>query len=259
MIEIKNLSASYSKKGKPTIEDISFSLPSSNVGALLGANGAGKTTLFKAMLGLIPSKGSIQLDGKELSSLPSRERARDIAYIPQQISFGSLTVYDAVLLGRLPHFGIQESKEDQEEVLSVLKLLSLEDLAMRNTEELSGGERQKVAIARALVLHPKLILCDEPIANLDLKNQILVLDEIATLAKKSNVSVLLSIHDVRFALNVGDRFLFLKKGHLLADKTKEEVTIDDILTTYDIDKDDSRFHFLVDHFLAKVQHQNEKD
>ena len=255
MIEVKNLSAYYSKKGKPTIEDISFVLPSSEVGVVLGANGAGKTTLFKAMLGLIPHQGSLILDGVDVSSLNTRERAKSIAYIPQQISFGSLSVYDAVLLGRLPHFALQESSKDEEEVEKALALLSLQDLAMRNTEELSGGERQKVAIARALVSHPKLILCDEPIANLDLKNQIIVLDEIARMAKESHVSVLLSIHDVRFALSRGDAFLFLKKGKLIASKKKDEVILDDVLSTYDIDKDDRRFQFLFEHFNPKGQHE----
>lgn len=247
MIEVKHLYASYNRKKDATIRDISFSLPSNSVGVLLGANGAGKTTLFKALLGTIRSTGERTIDGKDLSKMSPSEKAREIAYIPQQVSFGSLNVYDAVLLGRLPSFGFVKSKEDDEEVEKVLALLNLSDFALRNTDELSGGERQKVAVARALVSHPKVILCDEPISNLDLKNQILVLDEISSLAKKRNVTVLLSIHDVRFALNRGEYFLFMKEGRLRM-KKKEDVVLGDLLDTYSIDPDDQRFSFLFEHF-----------
>lgn len=249
MIEVRHLTASYGKKRDAAVKDVSFTLPSQSVGVLLGANGAGKTTLFKALLGTIRSEGEKLVDGKDLSTMSPAEKAREIAYIPQQVRFGSLNVYDAVLLGRLPSFGIVKTKKDEEEVEKVLDLLNLKDFALRNTDELSGGERQKVAVARALVSRPKVILCDEPISNLDLKNQVLVLDEIASLAKKRDVSVLLSIHDVRFALKEGDSFLFMKNGRLLF-KRKKDVVLEDLLDTYSIGKDDERFSFLFEHFAV---------
>lgn len=253
MIEVKNLSASYGRKKESVIKDFSFSLKRGEVGILLGPNGAGKTTLFKALLGTIKSRGEVYIEGKNLRSYPSRRRSKEMSYIPQQVFFGHLSVYDSVLLGRLPDMSLFPSREDEEAVKKTLERLDLLSLARRDAETLSGGEKQRVAIARALVCSPKLVLSDEPTSNLDLKNQVLMLEEIVRLAKEGGETVLLAMHDIRSALLYGDEFLLVKDGKLLAQKKREELTLKDIEETFSLPEEDSRFSFLKDYLNLKKE------
>ena len=214
--ELKNLHYGYQKE-QPILNDVSFSLEEGDIAIILGPNGAGKSTLIKCLVGLLkPEQGTISIDGTDLVSLKGKERAKLISYVPQNIAFPSLSVYDAILLGRLPYFTMSPSKKDHEETEKVIQKLSLENIASRNVDELSGGERQKVAIARALVQSSKFMVFDEPTSNLDVRNQLMILDLIEAIAKESHSMVLIAMHDINQALRIGTKFLLLQGNSLSA-------------------------------------------
>lgn len=236
MLSIENLSFSYGKRTVPVLNGINLKLNGGEIGILLGKNGSGKTTLFKNLLGILsPSEGSIRFDGEDLLKMPRRERAKRIAYVPQDIRFGSLTVFDSVLMGRVSRFGVKADEADREAVERILADMRLEDLAFRNVLKLSGGERQKVAIARAMAQEPKLLVFDEPTGNLDIANEQLITEEAKRLAKTKGIAVLCSIHDLNQALSLGDKFFFLENGVIRCQGGKEAVTATAIKNSFGID------------------------
>lgn len=162
MLKIEDLRFSYSRRSAPVLNGVDLELRDGEIGILLGKNGSGKTTLFKNILGIgTPSGGTIRFDGEDLLKLPKRDRARRIAYVPQHIHFGALTVYDSILMGRVSYFGLRAGKEDYDVVDRIMAEMKLESFADRNAENLSGGEKQKIAIARALAQEPKMLVFDE--------------------------------------------------------------------------------------------------
>ena len=212
MLKICDLHFGYNKKS-PVLQGLSLELAAGEVGILLGKNGSGKTTLFKNLIGICrPKSGRAELFGKNLFELSAKERARLVAYVPQNIEFGSLSVFDSVLSGRLAYFSLAPSPHDLEVASKVLEEMELTPLAHRSVTELSGGERQKVAIARALAQEPSLLVFDEPTGNLDIANEALIIREARRLAKTKNIAVLSSVHDLNSALSFGDRFFMLKDG-----------------------------------------------
>ena len=224
MLGVNNLQFRYSRQSPAVLRGINLSLRDGEIGILLAKNGAGKSTLLGNILGILkPQSGSILFDGQNLLNMRARERAKLIAYVPQYIHFGALSVYDSVLMGRVSYFSLREGKEDREAVERVLAEMGLEELAGRNAEELSGGEIQKVAIARALVQEPKLLIFDEPTGNLDIANELLIIREAKKLAREKNISILSSIHDLNQALDFGDRFFFMKDGQVVSAGGKETV------------------------------------
>ncbi len=232
MLEIKDLSFSYTARSAKVLDGVSLTMGDGETGVLLGKNGAGKTTLFKAVLGIIkPASGSILMDGEELSGMSRRERAGRIAYVPQDVSFGDLSVYDTVLSGRMAHFGLRAGDLDHEITRSILAEMGLEELAARSAQELSGGESRKVAIARALAQEPKLLVFDEPTGNLDIANEQLIIEEMKKLSRERGMSILTSLHDLNQALAAGDRFFFMKDGKIRFSGGKEafsEAVIEEI-------------------------------
>ena len=236
MLQIENLTFRYRRGGLPVLNGASLELEAGQIGILLGKNGSGKTTLFKNLLGITkPNGGKILFDGEDMMKLSRRDRARYIAYVPQDIRFGALTVFDSVLMGRISYFGLKANKEDYAAVEKILADMDLQDFAQRNVEELSGGERQKIAIARAMAQEPKLMVFDEPTGNLDITNEHLILREAKRLAKEKNVGILSSLHDLNQAMSFGDKFFFLKDGVVKYAGGKEIITEEVIKDIFDID------------------------
>ena len=236
MLQIEHLSFQYSRRSPIVLKDVSFHLPEGTIGMLLGKNGAGKTTLFKLILGLLsPSEGRILLDGEDILAMPMRERARRIAYVPQHIHFGELSVYDSILMGRVSYFGLRAGSSDYAVVDEIIQEMKLEDFAYRNAEQLSGGEKQKIAIARALAQNPKLLVFDEPTGNLDISNEDLIIAEARSLVKRKNITILSSMHDLNQALYMGDHFFFLKDGVIRYSGAEEIITSEVLKQVYGID------------------------
>jgi iron complex transport system ATP-binding protein len=234
MLQLTDLHFSYTR-GKPVLNGASLELEQGQVGILLGKNGSGKTTLFKNVLGLEKyQKGKICFEGENLLKLSRRERARKIAYVPQHIHLGDLTVFDSVLMGRVSYFGMTAGMSDYMAVEKILRDMGLLEFAGRSAEALSGGEKQKIAIARAMAQEPKLMVFDEPTGNLDIANEQLIMTEAKRLAREKNLAILSSLHDLNQALYFGDRFFFMKDGIVKYAGGKEIVTEDVIREIFDI-------------------------
>ena len=234
MLEIQDLSFRYSHRSPLVLDHIDLQLRDGEIGILLGKNGSGKTTLFKNILGIPkPLSGSVRFDGEDLLNMNRRERARRIAYVPQSIHFGALSVFDTILMGRISYFGYKAGREDETAVEAILRDMKLENFAARNVEELSGGERQKIAIARALVQEPRLLIFDEPTGNLDIANEQLILEEAHRVSREKGIAILTSLHDLNQALTLGDRFFFMKDGQIRHTGGRESVTESVIQETFD--------------------------
>lgn len=234
MIRVQGVSTRYGKKNPEVLKRVDFELPEGCIGVLLGPNGSGKSTMLQCLLGLMKYEGEIFRDGVSLKGLSSRERAKKIAYVPQTLSFAPSSVYDAVMIGRIPHFGLTPGDKDIEMVRETLDELGLSDLAARNVLELSGGERQKVAIARALVQEAKILVFDEPTSNLDIAAEEAILSLVHKLCKEKGLTVLLTMHDLNLALQVGERFILLKGGEVIASGDDSIVNEDNIASAFGV-------------------------
>ena len=235
MLKVEKLEFSYNKNA-PVLRGADLELGQGQVGILLGKNGCGKTTLFKNILGIEkPSGGNIFFGGDDLRKMNRRERARRIAYVPQHIHFGDLTVFDSVLMGRVSYFGMQAGREDYTAVEKILEDMGLTAFAARSAEELSGGEKQKIAIARAMAQEPKLMVFDEPTGNLDLANEMLIMQEAKKLAREKNIGILSSLHDLNQALYFGDRFFMMKDGVVKYAGGREVITPETVKDIFDVD------------------------
>ena len=210
---VKNIKFSYPKK--EVLKGIDFSIQEGDCLAVLGTNGAGKSTLLKCLNKILkPADGMVYIQGKDAHQLKGKELAKNIAYVPQNHTCPRQTVFDTVLIGRKPYISWDSSEKDLKKVSDILDLMDLSDYAMRYTDELSGGEQQKVAIARALAQEPKILLMDEPTSNLDLKNQMEVLRTVKEIVQKEKLSAIVTMHDLNLALRFANKFILLKKGEV---------------------------------------------
>lgn len=193
------------------LDAVSFGVEKGRVLAILGVNGAGKSTLLKCLNRILrPQIGTVFLGGADLFKLPQDAIARRMGYVPQQHTQANLNVYEAVLLGRRPHMGLTVGKRDHAVVDQTIRHMGLTELALRPLGDLSGGEVQKVMIARALAQSPQILLLDEPTSNLDLKNQMDVMRLIRTIVSEHGLMAVVAIHDLNLAVRFADHLLFLK-------------------------------------------------
>ncbi|MEY9877249.1 iron complex transport system ATP-binding protein [Streptacidiphilus sp. MAP12-33] len=217
----------------PVVRELSGAVAQGGWLALIGPNGAGKSTALRAVAGLIPHRGTVLVDGTDVSALRTRERARLIAYVPQApLLPPDMTVRDYVLLGRTPHLGYLASPgdRDRETAARTLDELDLTSFAGRRLAQLSGGERQRAAIARALAQEPRLLLLDEPTSALDLGHQQHVLDLVDGLRHTQGLTVVTTLHDLTTAAQYADRLLLLHRGRVEASGTPAEVITQDVVT-----------------------------
>lgn len=236
MLRIENLNFSYN--GRLVLNNISLNTEPGDFLGIVGPNGSGKSTLLRNIDGILkPKNGEIYIDEKNQESLNRREIAKLIGYVPQKEgNIFPITVFETVLLGRKPHINWKETKKDKQIVAETLEKLHLGDFALRDINQLSGGERQKVYIARALVQRPKMLLLDEPTANLDLKHQIEVLDLLLE-TKKKGVTIIIAIHDLNLALRYCDRFIILSNGKVFASGKQEIINKKNIEMVYGVKVD----------------------
>ncbi|EJL28243.1 ABC transporter ATP-binding protein [Novosphingobium sp. AP12] len=231
-IAIQGLSADLGRRA--VLTSVSATLRPGTLTGVIGPNGAGKSTLVRAMLGLVPiMQGSVTIDGRDVAALRPRELARTVAYLPQgQTLHWPLSVERLVALGRLPHLAPMSriGAEDRAAVLEAMTRADVAHLSARIVTELSGGERARVMLARALAVGAKGIVADEPLASLDPGHQIDVM-ELLSREAKAGALVVTVLHDLTMAARYCDRLLLIDRGVLVAEGTPREVLSADRLRT----------------------------
>lgn len=231
-LEVSGLTVHYEKR--LALQDISFAMHPGQILGLIGPNGAGKTTLIRAISGVIPiSAGSICMQGKDVRQFSSTERARRLAVVPQARSLPpAFTAWETVLLGRTPYlnwFG-QTSQVDEDDARLAMQQTDTLGLIERRVGDLSGGEQQRLLLARALTQGAPILLLDEPITHLDLQYQVHFLDLVKKLATQQHLTVLIALHDLNMVARYTDRTLLLVKGEQRAFGPTGEVLQDGLLS-----------------------------
>lgn len=209
---VNGISFSYGRM--EVLDDITVEVNDGEIVSLVGPNGAGKSTLIKCIDKILkPRKGIVFVDRKDSAEMSSREFSKTMGYVPQStVEVFPFTVFDIVLMGRRPHLGWRVNKKDVEIVAQTLKFMEIEEFGARYFDELSGGEKQKVAMARALAQEPEILLLDEPTSNLDIRHQLEVMEIIRKLVREKKISAIMAMHDLNLALRFSDRVVMLK-GH----------------------------------------------
>jgi len=235
-VEIKNLSFSY--KNTRVLTNLSFSVPEGDFFIIIGPNGSGKTTLMKAVSGILkPQEGKLKILNLPFSDYTRKSLAKTIALVPQLISVDfPFTVTELVLMGRSPHLNMLglEQEKDLKIANRAMAFTEVEHLAHRKLDQLSGGECQRVFIARAICQEPKIILLDEPTASLDLAHQMKVMDLMEKLKNERGTTIIMVSHDVNLAAMYSDRLLLLKDGEIAGLGNPDEIlTLDLLKKTYD--------------------------
>ena len=214
MIDIKNLSISYDKK---VIEEISFMARPGEMTCLLGENGAGKSSIIKAIAGHIRYEGDILTRG-------------EISYLNQDINKNiGFTVFETILIGRLKELGIKVKKEDQDRVREIIRLLGLTPIENKKIKNLSGGQAQLAFIGQALITDPDILLLDEPVNGLDLKNKYKILEIIKDICKSKNISCLLILHELDLVEKFADQIVVLKDKKIYKKGRKYEILTEDLI------------------------------
>lgn len=221
-LSLRGFSAGYHKR--QIIRDLNIShLPRGKVTILLGPNGSGKSTLLRAMAGLNKAEGELLLDGEELLSQPFAKRAEQVVYLPQSLPAGvHLHVLESIIVAQRASGGLHSAAK-QAEVMSLLRQLGIEHLALHYLDQLSGGQKQLVGLAQSLIRQPSLLLLDEPLSALDLNYQFHVMDLVKRETHSRNIVTVVVVHDINIALRHGDHVLILKQGELVANGIPGEV------------------------------------
>ncbi|MDO5835216.1 MAG: ABC transporter ATP-binding protein [Methanobacterium sp.] len=226
----------FSYGSVPVLRDVNFKVKRGDFISILGVNGSGKSTLMKCINRILTLKeGVILVEDRDIKMMKNIEIAQKIGYVPQNSEKGYITVFEAVLLGRKPYLKWDVSSRDVELTEKVLKVMGLENYSLRYINELSGGELQKVVIARALVQEPQILLLDEPTSDLDLKNQLEVMKIIKEVSSTEKIASVVVMHDINLALRYSDKFIILKDGQVFTTGRKEVITPEIIKETYGVD------------------------
>ncbi|MBR4225733.1 MAG: ABC transporter ATP-binding protein [Candidatus Methanomethylophilaceae archaeon] len=239
VIEIKDLEFGYNPSN-PVLKDISHIFDTPEFVCIMGPNGVGKSTLIHCINKILkPTKGVVLIDGRDTREMKLKEVANEIGYVPasSEDSF-PLTVVDTVMVGMQNDYRFGVRKEDLEQVYDILKLLSIDHLAMRDFNELSAGQHQKVMLARGLVRSPPVVLLDEPTSNLDIRHQIEVTKILSEMPRKKNSIVIMISHDINITAKYADKILMIANGGIYAYGTPKEVlTKESIRDVYGVDAD----------------------
>jgi iron complex transport system ATP-binding protein len=235
-IVIDNLCKDYEKRR--VLDAVSFSLGNGEIVALVGPNGSGKSTLIKTIAGVHrQSGGSISLDKKNIQTLDPIDLAKMIGYVPQHFTYTLYsTVFETVLLGRRQHIKWSVSDEELSKVQQALDALEMGHMAGKYMDQLSGGERQKVFIARALAQDPRLFLFDEPTSALDVRYQIEVMETMRAITWERGVAMIIAVHDLNLAYRYADTVLLLDNGKTIGyGKPADILTPECISNVYGVD------------------------
>lgn len=233
MLSVQGVHFQYNSSD--VLHDVSFELQPGNILGLLGPNGAGKSTLLKCLDRILrPHRGVVLLDRSEIHRLSRNEIAKRMGYVPQRYEQEALTVFDAVLLGRKPYIKWGPTLRDLKIVENVLHVMGLSDYALRPVKTLSGGQAQKVVLARAFAQEPRVLLLDEPTSNLDVRNQLEVMGLVREAVQERNVCAVIALHDLNLALRFSDAVLFLKGGKVHALQEVESISPEVIQEVYGV-------------------------
>lgn len=235
-LKIENISYKYPSSDNNTLNEVSLELENGQITTLLGPNGAGKTTLIKVLTSSIKSQGNVYLDDKNVNTIPINEKNDIFGYLPQENSkLSSLTVFEVILLGNIASLGIKVSKEQLNHTANIISQFGLQDIANKRFSDLSGGQRKIVSIAQIISKNPKVLILDEPTANLDVYNEIEVLSLIQSYVKKKNIACLLVLHSINLASRYSDKICLLKKGSIYKIGSPiETITEDNLLDVYHV-------------------------
>ena len=238
MIRVNNLACGYNDVN--VLADISFTVPANKKIMIVGPNGCGKTTLLRAMAGLIPYEGNVLIDEVDVSELSKKELSKKVALLSQMSKvYFSYSVYETVMQGRYVHlkntFFKTETTRDKEVVSSCLETTGLLELKDKNIKELSGGQLQRVFLARVLAQEPEIILLDEPTNHLDLRYQLELMTYLDEWVKISGHIVVGVVHDMNLALSFADEIIILKEGKIFAWDKSNSLDLGLINQTFDTD------------------------
>jgi cobalamin transport system ATP-binding protein len=221
--------------GRPVVDRVDLQVGSGEWLALIGPNGAGKTTLLRAVARLLPFTGSIALHGRPANAMPRAELSRLLAVVPQEPSTPPwMTVGEYVLLGRTPHLGplAKEGTRDREAAGRALARLDLLGYGDRQLGTLSGGEKQRVVVARALAQEARIVLLDEPTAALDIGHQQQALELLDSLRAESGLTLVAAMHDLTLAAQYADRMVLLDEGRVVADGPPHDVLTERVIARH---------------------------
>lgn len=236
MLSVSNMFFSYGNT--EVLHDITFDIEENKIVSILGPNGVGKTTLLRCICNFHrPSRGSMTVDGADITKLPLRELARYIGYVPQRARASRATVFDTILIGRRPFIEWSVSRDDIKMVWDIIDMLNMRSLALKYVGEISGGEFQKAQIARAIVQSPRVLVMDEPTNNLDIANQYVMMQMICDLVKAKGVSTVMTMHDINLASHFSDKLMFMKDGKIVAYGNKDIINERLVKRVYGIDVD----------------------
>jgi iron complex transport system ATP-binding protein len=224
-INIRQLS--YSFGNRAVLRNLSFSVTEGDLFIIIGPNGSGKTTLMRAIAGILkPQRGEMEIFGRRLSNYKRKEFARSVAFVPQGLPVDfPFTVAELVLMGRAPYHSMLgiEQKKDYEIAKQAMRFTEIEQLAARKLDQLSGGEQQRVYIARAICQEPQILLLDEPTASLDLAHQARIMDLMERLKTEKGVTVVMVSHDINLAAMYSDQLLLLRDGKIVCTGLPNEI------------------------------------